>query len=260
MTTAPTLEDIRLERHEPHVLLVTIDRPKVRNALRTNTLREIAEALAAAETDDLIRVVVITGGPTVFAAGADINELAEGDPTIREQRIKHWSSISRFPKPLLAAVNGYALGAGCELLMTADIAIAGQGAKLGQPEIKLGTMPGAGGTQRLVRAVGKPLAMKMVLAGEPITANTALAAGLLAEVVEDEKTIPHTLALAATIAERSPLALRLAKDSLSQAYELALEAGLRLEREHFDRLAKSEDRREGLAAFQEKRPPQFVGR
>ena len=160
----------------------------------------------------------------------------------------------------LGAGLGYALGAGSEMLMHADIAIAGCGAKIGQPEINLGTIPGAGGTQRLIRTVGKPLAMKMVLSGEFLTADDALSAGLIAEVTEDEQTLPRTLALAETIAAKSPLALRLAKEAMLKSYELGLEAGLNLERKSFSLLAASEDRREGIAAFKEKRAAQFVGR
>jgi len=255
-------QDILTERSTPHVLLITLNRPDVRNALRNNSLREIAAELTQAELDDNIRVVVITGGSKVFAAGADINEMAQTDAigALLDIRPHYWKAIAGFSKPLLAAVNGYALGAGCEMLMHADIAIAGRSAKIGQPEINLGTIPGAGGTQRLIRTVGKPLAMKMVLSGEFLSAVDAMAAGLIAEVVDDEQTLQRTLALAHTIATKSPLALRLAKEAMLKSYELGLEAGLNLERKSFSLLAASEDRREGIAAFKEKRIAQFIGR
>ncbi|MCA1325211.1 enoyl-CoA hydratase/isomerase family protein [Herbaspirillum seropedicae] len=260
MTQPP--QDILLERHGEHLLHIVLNRPEVRNALRNQTLQEIAGALAAAETDSRIRAVVISGNLKVFAAGADINELAERGAieTQLDVRPQYWRTIASFGKPLLAAVTGYALGAGCELLMHADIAIAGRGAKIGQPEINLGTIPGAGGTQRLIRTVGKPLAMKMVLSGEFIGADEALAAGLVAEVVDDEAALSRTLALATTIASKSPLALRLAKEALLKSYELGLDAGLQFERKSFSLLAASDDRREGIAAFKEKRAAVFSGR
>ncbi|EJL90893.1 enoyl-CoA hydratase/carnithine racemase [Herbaspirillum sp. CF444] len=255
-------QDILTERVGAHVLLITLNRPDVRNALRNNSLREIAAELTQAEADDGIRAVVVTGGAKVFAAGADINEMAQTDAigALLDIRPQYWKTIANFSKPLLAAVNGYALGAGCEMLMHADIAIAGRSAKIGQPEINLGTIPGAGGTQRLIRTVGKPLAMKMVLSGEFLSADDALAAGLIAEVADDEQTLERTVALANTIATKSPLALRLAKEAMLKSYELGLEAGLNLERKSFSLLAASEDRREGILAFREKRTAQFVGR
>lgn len=255
-------QDILTERHGSHVLLITLNRPEVRNALRNNSLREIAEVLAQADSDDSIRVVVISGGAKVFAAGADINEMAQTDAigALLDVRPQYWKAIAGFSKPLLAAVNGYALGAGCEMLMHADIAIAGSSAKIGQPEINLGTIPGAGGTQRLIRTVGKPVAMKMVLSGEFLSAEQALSAGLIAEVADDAQTLERTLALADTIAAKSPLALRLAKEAMLKSYELGLEAGLNLERKSFSLLAASADRSEGIAAFKEKRQAQFNGR
>lgn len=254
-------QDILVERRD-RVLLITFNRPDVRNALRNDTLREVADALAQADSDDGIRVAVVTGGPKVFAAGADINEMAKTDAigALLDVRPQYWKAIANFSKPLLAAINGYALGAGCEMAMHADIAIAGRGAKFGQPEINLGTIPGAGGTQRLIRTVGKPLAMKMVLSGEFLSAEDALAAGLVAEVTDDEQTLERTLALASTIAGKSPLALRLAKEAMLKSYELGLEAGLNLERKSFSLLAASEDRHEGIAAFKEKRAAEFKGR
>jgi enoyl-CoA hydratase len=254
-------QDILVEQRD-RILLITVNRPDVRNALRNDTLREIADALAQADSDDGVHVAVVTGGPKVFAAGADINEMAQTDAigALLDVRPQYWKTIANFSKPLLAAINGYALGAGCEMAMHADIVVAGRSAKFGQPEINLGTIPGAGGTQRLIRTVGKPIAMKMVLSGELLSAEEALAAGLVAEVADDEQTLERTLALANTIASKSPLALRLAKEAMLKSYELGLEAGLNLERKSFSLLAASEDRREGIAAFKEKRAAEFKGR
>lgn len=255
-------EDLLTARHGEHVLHLTLNRPALRNALRNQSLREIVAELARAEEDDSVRVVVISGNEKAFAAGADLNEMIHKDAiaTQLDVRAQYWRAIARFPKPILAAVNGYALGAGCELLMHADIAIAGRGAKIGQPEINVGTLPGAGGTQRLIRTVGKPLAMKMVLSGEFISADQALQAGLVAEVVDDDVTLERTLALAHSIAQKSPLAVRLAKEAMLQSFELGLEAGLLFERKSFSLMAASADRQEGIAAFQEKRAAVFSGR
>ncbi|MFJ3045366.1 enoyl-CoA hydratase-related protein [Herbaspirillum chlorophenolicum] len=262
MNQENNFQDILIERHGSAVLHIALNRPDVRNALRNHTLLEITRVLGDAEMDDSIRAVVISGNGKAFAAGADINEMAQlsAIDTQLDVRPQYWRAIAGFSKPLLAAVNGYALGAGCEMLMHADIAIAGRGAKIGQPEINLGTIPGAGGTQRLIRTVGKPLAMKMVLSGEFISADEALAAGLIAEVTEDEATVARTLALADTIAAKSPLALRLAKESMLKSYELGLDAGLQFERKSFSLLAASDDRREGIEAFKAKRPAVFTGR
>ena len=255
-------QDILLDRSRAGVLLMTLNRPDARNALRADMLREISVALRSAAEDDAVRAVVITGGEKIFAAGADIKEMARLGPidTLTDVRPDYWKTIAAFPKPLLAAVNGYALGGGCELAMHADIVIAGAGAHFGQPEINLGTIPGAGGTQRLIRTVGKALAMKMVLSGEMIDAGAALAAGLAAEVTPDEQTITRALALAEIIAAKSSLAVRLAKEAMLKSFELGLESGLNLERKSFSLLAASADRQEGIAAFLERRPPVFSGR
>ena len=255
-------QDILISHPAPHVMLITLNRPQVRNALRNNTLREIAAVLTAAESDDNVRVVVITGDHKAFAAGADINEMEQTDAigALLDVRPQYWKTIASFSKPLLAAVNGYALGAGCEMVMHADITIAGSGAKFGQPEINLGTIPGAGGTQRLIRTVGKPLAMKMVLSGEFLSADEALRAGLITEVTADEQALERSLALATTIAGKSPLAVRVAKEAMLKSFETGLEAGLNLERKAFSLMAASADRREGIAAFKEKRPAVFSGR
>ena len=244
------------------VLEIRLHRPEVRNAINTPLLRELVTVLEEAEADPDIRAVVITGGDAVFAAGADLSEMAARDMQgiLLEERPRLYHAIARFPKPLLAAVCGYALGAGCELAMHADIIIAGQSAQFGQPEIRLGIMPGAGGTQRLTRAVGKSLAMKMVLAGEFVGADEARAAGLVAEVVADTECLPRAHALAEKIAGMAPLAARLAKDAVLQVFDTGLQAGLAIERRNFTVLAGTDDRNEGVRAFLEKRRPGWTGR
>ena len=253
---------IRVERPQPAVALITLDRPDARNALSNQLLAAAADALSAMAEDDGVRCAVVTGGPKVFAAGADLKETAGLDAVgaMRNPRAGHWDTIRRFPKPLIAAVNGYALGGGNELAMLADIVIAGETATFGQPEINLGLIPGAGGTQRLPRAVGKSVAMKIILAAEFIDAPTALAAGLIAEVTAPAATIGRALELAATIAAKPPLAVRLAKEAVLAAYEAPLEAGLAAERKAYVTLFGTADMREGVSAFLEKRTPKFEGR
>jgi len=254
--------DIQTEICGGNVLLITLNRPEFRNALRNHTLFEITRALEFATASEAIRAVVVYGGLKFFAAGADINEMAllTAVTAVTDVRPEYWKKIASFSKPLLAAVNGYALGAGCELTMHADIVIAGESARFGQPEINLGTIPGAGGTQRLIRTVGKSLAMKMVLSGELIQAPVALACGLVAELTPDEQTLERSLALAAAIAGKSPLAVRLAKEAMLLSFEIPLSAGLNSERKSFSLLAASQDRAEGIAAFYAKRVAAFTGK
>lgn len=243
------------------ILCITLDRPESLNALNTQLLSELADTLSNADRDEHVRAVVLTGSTQAFAAGADIKEMAERDLVgmLEDPRQQHWATISRFRKPIIAAVNGYALGGGCELAMQADILIAGENALFGQPEINLGIMPGAGGTQRLLRAVGKSLATQMVLTGEPISARRALDAGLISEITQPELTLERALAIASRIAAKAPLAVRLAKESLHKAMDTDLATGLRFERHAFTLLAGTADRDEGIRAFQEKRPATFQG-
>ncbi|MDR2188361.1 MAG: enoyl-CoA hydratase/isomerase family protein [Azonexus sp.] len=260
MTTASPL--LLTDGPRDGVLAITLNRPQERNALSTPLLQALVDRLGSAAADDKTRVVILIGGDKVFAAGSDLAEMAAKDlpAVLLDERAALFAAIAHFPKPLLAAVRGYALGGGCELAMQADIIIAGESARFGQPEINLGIMPGAGGTQRLTRAVGKSLAMKLILAGEPITAAEALSAGLVAEVTADDACLPRTRELAQKIAAKAPLALLLAKDAVLQAFETPLAAGMALERRNFVILAGTEDRREGIAAFLEKRAPRFSGR
>lgn len=254
--------ELVIESPREGVRQLTLSRPEKRNALATPLLARVADALAEAEAQDSVVCVVLTGGPEVFAAGADINELAKKSTvdTESDPRSNQWSAIRAFRKPLIAAVNGNCLGGGLELALCADIIVAGEGAQFGAPEINLGIIPGGGGTQWLPRVVGKSVAMKMVLSGLFLSADEARASGLAAEVVPDEQTIPRALELAERIAGKSPLALRVAKDSVLRAWEMPLADGLAYEWRSFALLLASEDKAEGMAAFLEKRKPVFKGR
>ena len=247
---------------EQRTALVRLNRPKQLNALNSAVMDALCTALEELDRDDGIRAVVVTGNERAFAAGADIAEMAGATPIdmLITNRIGQWDRIRRISKPVIAAVNGWALGGGCELAMTLDLIVAGEGAKFGQPEIGIGVIPGAGGTQRLTRAIGKSKAMEMILTGDPITAREAEAAGLIARVTQDELVVEDALALAAKIATRSPIALRLAKEAVNAAYEMSLTDALAHERRLFYLLFASEDQKEGMAAFLEKRSPDFTGR
>ena len=264
MTDQPPDEPLVLvERDEARmVALVRLNRPQQLNALNGPTMNALCEALEALDLDEAIRVIVVTGSDRAFAAGADIGEMAGAGPIdmLRTNRIAQWDRVRRVSKPVIAAVAGWCLGGGCELAMALDMIIAAEGAKFGQPEIKIGVMPGAGGSQRLPRAVGKAKAMEMILLGEPITAAEAERIGLVSRVVPDELVVEDALSLAAEIAKRGPLALRLAKESINAAYEMPLTEGLAHERRLFYLLFGSEDQKEGMAAFLEKRDPEFTGR
>lgn len=267
MTDAvPTTRFIRVDApvdgHDG-VALVTIDRPEARNALSFALLAELADALEGLDRDDRTRVAVLTGaGDRAFAAGADIVELADQTPArLRaEGHFGAWDRIGAIGIPLMAAVRGFALGGGCELAMTCDLIVAGEDAQFGQPEIRIGVMPGAGGTQRLTRAIGMARAMELVLTGRMMGAAEAHQAGLLTSVVPAAGVVEAALALADTIASMPPLAVRAAKRSVLAAAELPLSAGLRAEREAFFDLFATEDQREGMRAFQEKRSPTWTGR
>lgn len=262
VTTRYVRVDARLDEHDG-VALLTIDRPDARNALSFALLAELADALEALDGDRRTRVAVITGaGDRAFAAGADVVELADQTPErLRSERhFESWDRLWAVGIPLIAAVRGFALGGGCELAMTCDLIVAGDDAQFGQPEIRIGVMPGAGGTQRLTRAIGVARAMELILTGRTMPAAEAHAAGLVTSVVPTAETVTAALELADRIASMPPLAVRAAKRSVLAAAELPLSAGLRAEREAFFDLFATEDQKEGMRAFQEKRSPAWVGR
>jgi enoyl-CoA hydratase len=255
-------QDLLVDTPAPGVRRFTLNRPAARNALSTALLGLIADAFDAATDDESVRAVILTGGDKLFAAGADIKELASRNAVtaLLDARVGHWQRMRRFPKPIVAAVCGYALGGGCELAMHADIVVAGEGAKFGQPEVNLGVVPGAGGTQRLARIAGQQVAMKLILSGEMIPAAEARECGLVAEVVPDADVAARALALAVKIAEKPVLAIRLAKELVLAARDVPLEQGLQFERKAFSTLVASADFKEGVAAFIEKRPARFTGK
>jgi enoyl-CoA hydratase len=257
-------EQLVLVERDPdrRVALVRLNRPKQLNALNGQVMDALCGALEELDRDEGIRCMVVTGNERAFAAGADIGEMADASPIemLRTNRIAQWDRIRRITKPVIAAVSGWCLGGGCELAMTLDLILAGESARFGQPEINIGVIPGAGGTQRLTRAIGKSRAMEMILTGEPIDAAEAHRLGLVARVVPDELLVEDAMDLAAKIASKSPLALRVAKEAVNAAYEMGLTAALAHERRLFYLLFGSEDQKEGMAAFLEKRSPDFKGR
>jgi len=254
---------ILVERQpEDRTALLRLNRPKQLNALNGAVMDALCSELEALDRDDTVRAIVVTGNERAFAAGADIGEMANATPVemLLTNRIGQWDRIRRITKPVIAAVNGWALGGGCELAMTLDLIVAAEGAKFGQPEITIGVIPGAGGTQRLTRAIGKSKAMAMILTGDSITAREAESAGLVAMVTQDELCVEDALALAAKIAEKSPIALRLAKEAVNAAHEMSLTDALAHERRLFYLLFASDDQKEGMAAFLETRTPDFTRR
>lgn len=252
---------VLVERHGA-VGLVRLNRPEVLNALSNGLISAIADALEQLDADDAIRCTILTGGEKAFSAGADIAEFVHAGPVdvALGGRMRSWDRLRRLTKPLIAAVDGYAMGGGCELAMICDIAIASETAQFGLPETTIGVVPGAGGTQRAIRILGKPLAMEMILAGRRLKADEALAHGLVARVVPREELLPEALRIAGEIAKRSPVAIRLARDAVNQALETPLAAGLEIERRAIAVAFGSEDAKEGFNAFLEKRPPEFKGR
>ena len=245
----------------PGVVLIELNRPEKRNALNNATLKELADHLQQLDADSSVKAVVITGNPQCFAAGADLNELAQLDVVSiqQDQRPLLWKGIDEFSKPLIMAVNGYALGAGFELALHGDMIITGENAQFALPEIGLGMLPGAGGTQRLARLVGQQLAMRWAMTGEMVSANTTLQHGISSQVCPSGLTVQYALELATKIAAQAPLAIRAIKQSLKSIHEVTLSQGLKLERQHFVWLAATQDRQEGIQAFLEKRKPEFRG-
>lgn len=242
--------------------LVQIDRPKALNALNATVMEELASALESFDSDPEVGAMVLTGDRRAFAAGADIKEMAEASSVdmLKADRISRWDRIRSVNKPVIAAVSGWCLGGGHELAMACDMIVASESAKFGQPEINLGVMPGAGGTQRLTRAVGKAIAMEMVLNNRSLDAQEALRFGLVNRVATEELYLEQALQLANEIAERAPLGIRFAKEAVNNAFETFLRDGIADERRSFYFLFSTEDQKEGMQAFIEKRTPEWKGR
>jgi enoyl-CoA hydratase len=255
---------------EPNVIVerdgrigvVLLNRPQALNALSGELMSAMVAALEELDADPEIRAIVLGGGERAFAAGADISELAAGTPIslYENRRIDQYDTVKNLRTPIVAAVSGFCLGGGCELAMLCDLIVASENAKFGQPEINLGVLPGAGGTQRLTRAVGKAVAMDMILTGRVLSAREALDFGLVARVVAKEAWLEEAKRVAREIAAKGPIAVRLAKESVDKAFEAPLAVGVEFERLAFYLARASEDADEGLKAFVEKRPPEFKGR
>lgn len=259
MTT--TYNNILTEIDGP-VGIVTLNRPKVLNALSHELMEELTHALLEFDANDDIRVMILTGSERAFAAGADIAEMQDETAIgiMLKNRFATWDKVRNVRKPIIAAVSGYALGGGCELMMSCDIVIASETAQLGQPEINIGVIPGAGGTQRLTRVVGKHKAMEMILTGKPISAKEALEFGLVNKVVPIELYLEEAKKMAHEIAKKSPVATRMAKEAVLKTFETSITEGLEFERKNFYMLFASEDQKEGMKAFLEKRQPTFSGK
>lgn len=246
----------------PFVALILLNRPKELNALNRQLMTELSVALRELDNDEQVRVIVLTGNEKAFAAGADIKEMANASAMdmVNRDQFTTWDQIKKIKKPVIAAVSGFALGGGCELMMHCDLVVASETARIGQPEIKIGVMPGAGGTQRIARSVGKALAMEMVLTGRLITAEEALRTGLINRVVPVECYLKEAMQWAQEIAALSPVALKLAKESVLQSFNTPLDEGLIFERKNFYLCFASSDQKEGMKAFVEKRKPVFTGK
>lgn len=252
---------ILTETHH-RVGLVRFNRPKELNALNAGLMEETLDALEGFDQDPAIGTMVLTGNERAFAAGADIKEMAGASAIdmLTRESIARWDRLRKIKKPLIAAVSGFCLGGGCEIAMTCDMLVASETARFGQPEINIGVIPGAGGTQRLTRAVGKAVAMEMVLTGRFITADEALRYGLVNRVAPVERYLEEALQLGNEIAARAPIAIRLAKEAVNNAFETSLTDGLADERRAFYLLFATEDQKEGMAAFVEKRKPEWKGK
>ena len=246
----------------PHIALVQLNRPKELNALNPQLMAELRDALKALDEAEEVRVVVLTGNEKAFAAGADIKQMADKSAIdlFKADQFSTWDQISKFRKPIIAAVSGFALGGGCELAMSCDMIIASETAVFGQPEIRIGVLPGAGGTQRLTKALGKAKAMEMILTGKFLPAAEAEKQGLINRVVPVELYLEEAFRLATEIAGLSPIAVRLAKEAVLRSFETTLQEGLQFERKNFYLAFASDDQAEGMQAFMEKRPPAFKGR
>ncbi|HSP17694.1 MAG TPA: enoyl-CoA hydratase [Thermoanaerobaculia bacterium] len=256
------MSEVLLEHPAEGIAVVRLNRPEVRNALNLAVREQLAQHFTTLGEDEVTRCILLTGSEKVFAAGADIRDMVERTPVdiMARHSERLWEPIASCPKPVIAAVNGYALGGGCELAMHADIIIAGEGASFGQPEIKVGIMPGAGGTQRLTRAVGKYRAMRMLLTGDPVPARDALAMGLVSEVVPDAEVFEAAMKVARAVASMPPLAILQIKEAVLAGQDASLATAMMLERKAFQLLFSTSDQKEGMRAFLEKRKAEFHGR
>ena len=266
MTTTETKpaaeqEPLILSETDGPVGIIRINRPKVLNALNPDLMKQLAEQMETFDADENIHVILLAGSERAWAAGADIGDMAEQSAISMYDRDQFatWDRIKRIKKPIVAAVSGFALGGGCELMMICDIVIASETAQIGQPEINIGVMPGAGGTQRLTRAIGKAKAMDVILSGRFLSAKEAERAGLVSRVVPQEHFFTEAVNVAKLLATKGPLALKIAKDAVLKAHETTLAEGLEYERKLFYLLFASEDQKEGMRAFVEKRKPEFKG-
>ena len=262
MTNQHLSEDsLLLELPEPGIAILRLNRPQATNALSLELQQQLNRRFSELAADTSVRCIILTGGSEVFAAGGDITGLIDADPIeiYKRHTERLWGPIQHCPKPIIAAICGYAFGGGCELAMHADILIAGENASFCQPEIRIGIMPGIGGTQRLVRAIGKAKSMSMALTGRPITAHEAWIAGLVSEVCPDEKVMETALQTARTIARMPPLAVEQIKECILHGMDASLESALSLERKANAMLFASRDQKEGMSAFLEKRHPKFTG-
>jgi len=256
-------KNILVEKTDEGILVVTINRERALNALNKETIEEVQKLFNFHWTDDSIRCVIITGAGKAFVAGADITELADLDSRGGESTAAlgqyMMKSIQNFPSPVIAAINGFALGGGCELACACDIRLASKKAKMGQPEVNLGIIPGYGGTQRLPRIVSRGKAMQLILTGEMIGAEEAYRIGLVDEIYEPEELMDKAMAMAKLIASKGPLAIQHAKECINRGLDVSLSAGCDLEKAHFGSTCGTDDKNEGMSAFLEKRKPEFTG-
>ncbi len=248
--------------YDKHIALIQLNRPKELNALNLQLMLEVKQALMELDANESVRAIILTGNDRAFAAGADIKQMAGKNAIdmLKIDQFSTWDQIRKTKKPMIAAVSGFALGGGCELVMHCDMVVASETAQFGQPEIKIGVMPGAGGTQRLPRAVGKVKAMEMVLTGEFINAEEALRIGMINKIAPVELYLSEALKMARKIASMSPIAVQMAKESVLKAFEMPLQEALSFERKNFYMLFATEDQKEGMAAFVEKRVADFKGK
>ncbi len=250
------------EQLEPSVALVELNRPKELNALNHELMEELRDALVKLDANELVRAIILTGNEKAFAAGADIKQMADKTAIdmVMEDRFRTWDQIRFTKKPIIAAVSGFALGGGCELAMTCDMIVASETAKFGQPEVRIGTIPGAGGTQRMTRAIGKAKSMELILSGRFLSAEEARSYGLVNHVFPLDTYMAETIKLAKEIAAYSPVAVQLAKEAVNRSFETHLDEGLAFERKSFYLTFSSEDQKEGMKAFVEKRTPLYKGK